>query len=45
MSAVTYVELVYGAWKSERIEANLAKLEQLRALVAVQPLNADVATD
>lgn len=44
MSAVTYPELVYGAWKSERIEANLAKIEQLRALVAVQPLNADVAT-
>lgn len=44
MSAVTYLELVYGAWKSERIEANLAMIEQLRALVAVQPLDADVAT-
>lgn len=44
MSAVTYPELVYGAWKSGRIEGNLAKIEQLRALVAVRPLDADVAT-
>ena len=42
MSVVTYLELVYGAWKSEQVETNLARLEQFRHLIPVQPLDADV---
>jgi tRNA(fMet)-specific endonuclease VapC len=43
MSIVTYLELVYGAWKSERVEANLARIDQFRDLIPVQPLDAGVA--
>ena len=43
MSIVTYLELVYGAWKSEMVEANLARIDQFRDLIPVQPLDADVA--
>ncbi len=43
MSAITYLELVYGAWKSQHIEANLAKIEQLRVLIPVKSLDADVS--
>jgi len=39
MSVVTYLELVYGAWKSQSVEANLGKIEQLRLLVPVQSLD------
>ena len=42
MSVVTYLELVYGAWKSEQVKTNLARLEQLRHLIPVQSLGADV---
>ena len=45
MSIVTYLELVYGAWKSQRAEANLAVIEQLRLSVPVLPLDVAVATD
>src|SRR5436309_1231834 len=44
MSIVTYLELVYGAWKSQRAEANLAIIEQLRLIIPVQPLEVGVAT-
>jgi tRNA(fMet)-specific endonuclease VapC len=40
---VTYLELVYGAWKSQHVERNLAKIEQLRLLIPVQSLDPDVA--
>jgi len=43
MSVVTYFELIYGEWKSEATEANLAKIEQLRGLIPVQPLGAEAA--
>jgi len=43
MSVVTYLELVYVAWKSQRVEANLATIEQLRLLIPVQPLDAAAA--
>jgi tRNA(fMet)-specific endonuclease VapC len=43
MSVVTYLELVYGASKSEHMEANLARIEQLRLLIPVQPLGVEVA--
>lgn len=43
MSIVTHLELVYGAWKSQRVEANLAAIEQLRGLIPVQPLDVAVA--
>ena len=42
MSVVTYLELVYGAWRIEQVETNLARLEQLRHLIPVQSLGADV---
>jgi len=38
MSVVTYLELVYGAYKSQRVEANLAVIEQLRCLIPVVAL-------
>ncbi len=43
MSIVTYLELVYGAYKSQAVEANLAQLERLRLLISVLPLEVDVA--
>jgi tRNA(fMet)-specific endonuclease VapC len=43
MSIVTYLELVYGAWKSQAIEANLARIEQLEVLIPAQPLDVVVA--
>jgi tRNA(fMet)-specific endonuclease VapC len=39
MSVVTYLELVYGAWKSRHQEAILAVIEQLRDIIPVQPLD------
>jgi len=43
MSIVTYLELVYGAWKSQAIEANLARIEQLEVLIPAQTLGVGVA--
>ena len=43
MSVVTYLELVYGAWKSARSETNLARISRLAALIPVQPLDGSVA--
>ena len=40
MSVVTYLELVYGAWKSRRREENLARIEELETLVPVLALDA-----
>ena len=42
MSVITCLELVYGAWKSERAEANLKKIEELRAIIPVLPLETTV---
>ncbi|MGH9434616.1 MAG: type II toxin-antitoxin system tRNA(fMet)-specific endonuclease VapC [Terriglobia bacterium] len=41
ISVVTYFELVYGAWKSRAVDANLAAIEQLRDLLTVLALGAD----
>lgn len=43
MSVVTYFALTYGAWKSRSVEANLANLERLRALIPVLSLDANAA--
>ena len=43
MSIVTYLELVYGARKSQHVEASLARIERLRLLIPVQPLDIGVA--
>lgn len=43
MSVITYLELVYGACKSERHAENLAVIEQLRGIIPVQPLDDSVA--
>lgn len=43
MSVVTYLELVYGAWKSQRSEESIARLEAFERLVPSQPLSSDVA--
>jgi tRNA(fMet)-specific endonuclease VapC len=40
MSIITYLELVYGAWKSQHREANLLRLEGLERLIPVLPLDA-----
>ncbi len=43
MSVVTYLELIYGALKSQRPRENLAQVEGLRALIPVLALEADAA--
>lgn len=43
MSVVTYLELVYGAYKSRHVEANLDRIRQLSALVPVAPLDSSAA--
>jgi tRNA(fMet)-specific endonuclease VapC len=42
MSIITYLELVYGAWKSQHREANLLRIQGLERLIPVLPL--DVST-
>lgn len=39
MSIITYLELVYGAWKSQQVEGNLAKIGQLCRIIPVEPLD------
>jgi tRNA(fMet)-specific endonuclease VapC len=43
MSVITYAELMYGAWKSEKAASNLSKLAQLRFVIPVEPLDSEVA--
>jgi len=45
MSVVTLLELAYGAWKSQHVVENLARLEQLERLIPAQPLDTKVARD
>jgi tRNA(fMet)-specific endonuclease VapC len=40
MSVITYLELVYGAWKSQRREENLERIKELELLIPVLPLDA-----
>ena len=42
MSVVTYLELIYGAYKSRNLEENLARVEQLANLIPVLPLDSSV---
>jgi tRNA(fMet)-specific endonuclease VapC len=44
MSVVTYLELCYGAQKSQAPDANLDKLTQLASLVPPIPLEANAAS-
>jgi tRNA(fMet)-specific endonuclease VapC len=44
MSVVTYLELIYGAHKSQQVEANVARIRQLSDLIPVQALDAAAAT-
>lgn len=44
ISVVTYLELVYGAHKSQQAEANLDRIKQLSHLIPVQALDAAAAT-
>jgi tRNA(fMet)-specific endonuclease VapC len=44
MSVITYLELVYGACKSQQVEANGARIKQLSHLIPVQALDAPAAT-
>ena len=43
MSVITFLELVYGSCKSQQFEANLKRIEQLRALIPALPLDGDAA--
>src|SRR5208337_1301800 len=43
MSVVTYLELVFGAWKSQAVESNLAGIERMRVLIPAQPHDVGVA--
>jgi tRNA(fMet)-specific endonuclease VapC len=40
MSVITYLELVYGAWKSQRREENLERINELELLIPVLVLDA-----
>ncbi len=42
MSIITYLELIYGAWKSQHREANLLRIQGLEQIIPVLPL--DVST-
>lgn len=42
MSVITYLELVYGAQKSQHAEENLARIELLEQLIPAQPLDRTV---
>jgi tRNA(fMet)-specific endonuclease VapC len=37
MSVITYLELVYGAWKSQRREENLKRIKELEPLIPGLP--------
>ncbi len=43
MSAVTYFELCYGAEKSQRREENRRRIEELRRLIPVLPVEAEAS--
>jgi tRNA(fMet)-specific endonuclease VapC len=40
MSVITYLELVYGAWKSQHREENLERIKELELLIPVLPMDA-----
>jgi tRNA(fMet)-specific endonuclease VapC len=41
MSIITYLELVYGALKSQHCEANLLRIQELERVIPVLPLDAN----
>lgn len=45
MSVITYLELIFGAWKSAHAQDNLSKIERLRRLIPVAPLDVDTANE
>jgi tRNA(fMet)-specific endonuclease VapC len=44
MSIITYLELVYGAWKSQRCQENLTRIRELERLIPVLPLDASTVS-
>ena len=44
LSAITYLELIYGAWKSSRYEAAYKTVVALRSVIQILPLD-DSAAD
>jgi tRNA(fMet)-specific endonuclease VapC len=40
MSVITYLELVYGAWKSQRRDENLERIKELELLIPVLGMDA-----
>ena len=44
MSVVTYLELLYGAAKSERQAHNIQVFEQLASVITVKPMDQETAT-
>ena len=43
MSVITFAELMNGAKKSQRVEANIAKLNELAELIAIRPFDKKAA--
>ncbi len=43
MSVITYLELAYGALKSLQPDRNLAKIDELRTVIPVEPLESGAA--
>lgn len=39
MSVITYLELVFGAWKSQHRESNLQRIQELERHIPVLPLD------
>ena len=44
ISAITFAELMNGAKKSQRLEANVAKLNELAELIEIRPFDQKAAT-
>ena len=43
MSVITYLELVYGAWKSQRRHENLERIKELEMVIPVLGMDAGAA--
>jgi tRNA(fMet)-specific endonuclease VapC len=43
MSVITYLELVYGAWKSQRRDENLERIKELEMVIPVLGMDAGAA--
>ncbi len=43
MSAITFAELIYGARKSQNVQANIQRLNELSEIIAILPFGTEAA--